>query len=517
MTETKAQNEARNEERITPADLDPGEEALESCIIVILGASGDLTVRKIIPALYSLSLTQAFKRPLQIVGTGRTTMSDHEFRMRMRETMTAREGFNEAAWADFAGQLHYRPILYDDISSYSTLAGYLKELDRNSGTGGNRIIYLAVPPSLYQVSVKMIGRAGLAAEGEDENGWSRIVVEKPFGRDLETAMSLDQSLHEYFDEHQIFRIDHYLAKETVQNVLMFRFANAVFEPIWNRRYIDYVKITAAESLGVEHRAGYYEQAGVLRDMFQNHMMQLLAMTAMDPPSTFEADRVRDEKVRVFRSLRPFPVDNLNEFIILGQYTRGLANGKEAAGYREEPGVSRESLIPTYASLKIFVDNWRWQGVPFYLTSGKRLSEKLTEVAIQFKMVPHSMFRQTLGKEIAANRLTLGIYPDEKISLTFQAKTPGAQLNLKTMTMDFNYHQNFSGPLIEAYEKVLLDCILGDHMLFWRQDGVELCWAFLTPILNACETCEDRIEMLKPYKAGSSGPAFFPEQVGPLNA
>ncbi|MBW2622294.1 MAG: glucose-6-phosphate dehydrogenase [Deltaproteobacteria bacterium] len=510
MTGTKMENQDHAKDRTNTLHFSSEEGPFESCTIVILGASGDLTARKIIPALYNLTLAQQFTRPLQIVGASRTVMNDDEFRMKMRSALEGHEGFSEKAWSVFAQRLHYRCIQYDDISTFSVLADYLDELDRISGAKGNRIFYLAVPPTLYQVSAEMIGRVGLAAEGENGNGWSRIVVEKPFGRDLETAMVLDRSLHEFFSEHQIFRIDHYLAKETVQNVLMFRFANAIFEPIWNRRYIEHVKITAVETLGVEHRAGYYEQAGVLRDMFQNHMMQLLAITAMDPPSVFEADRVRDEKIRVFRSLRPFPVDDLDKYIIVGQYGRGVIDGEEIPGYREEVQVNPKSLIPTYASLKVFIDNWRWQGVPFYLTSGKRLSEKLTELTIQFKVVPHLMFRHTFGEEIAANQLTLGIYPDERISLSFQAKNPGARIRLKTVTMDFHYDYNYSSPLMEAYEKVLLDCILGDHMLFWRQDGVELCWSFLTPILNACETCHDRVEMLKSYEAGGGGPGPFPE-------
>ncbi|MEE8553173.1 MAG: glucose-6-phosphate dehydrogenase, partial [Desulfobacterales bacterium] len=333
----------------------------------------------------------------------------------------------------------------------------------------------------------------------------RLVIEKPFGRDLKTAVELNQSIQKYYKEHQIFRIDHYLAKETVQNVLMFRFANAIFEPIWNRRYIDHVNILASETLGVEHRAGYYEQAGVIRDMFQNHMMQLLALTAMEAPSQFETGRVRDEKVKVFRSLRPFPMDKFNEHIVLGQYGRADIDGKPVQAYREEPGISPDSLTPTFAKMKVFIDNWRWQGVPFFLTSGKRLAKKITEITIQFKEIPHSMFRQALGETIAANRLTLGIYPEEKITLTFQAKTPSAQVRLRTVTMDFPFHQNYQGPVLDAYEKVLIDCILGDQMLFWRQDSLEHCWSFLTPILNECETCDNRAEMLQIYEPGSCGP------------
>ena len=288
---------------------------------------------------------------------------------------------------------------------------------------------------------------------------------------------------------------------------MFLSANPRCRGLGNRRYIKSVEVTATETLGVEHRAGYYEQSGVLRDMFQNHMMQLLALTSMEPPSRFEAERVRDERVKLFRSLRPFPVNNLRDHLILGQYDRGAAgDNTQVPAYREEPGVDPSSLTPTYARMKLFVDNWRWQGVPFILTSGKRISEKLTRIAIQFREIPHSMFREVLGQTVNPNRLTLGIYPEERISLTFQTKTPGPRICLRYVTMDFFYHQKDSGPVMEAYEKVLLDCMLGDQMLFWRQDAVEQCWSFLTPILTECEVCNDRMQMLHSYPAGSQGPA-----------
>jgi glucose-6-phosphate 1-dehydrogenase len=477
----------------------------DPCMVVIVGASGDLTARKIIPALYNLYLNDGLPEPFLVVGCARTKLSDQEFRDKMKKALLTTNAVNDSSWQGFYASLHYQAIDYGDLPSFKALGRSLRQLDKKYGTKGNRVFYLAIPPSLYKSTAQMLGMAGLSMEGEKENGWARIVVEKPFGRDLDTAIDLDRSLHEYFQEHQIYRIDHYLAKETVQNILMFRFANSIFEPIWNRRYIDYVSITAAETLGVEHRAGYYEQAGVLRDMFQNHMMQLLSLTAMDPPSLFEADRVRDEKVKVYRTIRPFPTDNLNDYLVLGQYGAGNLNGKRVPAYRDEPGINPESLTPTFAMMKVFLDNWRWQGVPFYLTSGKRLAKKLTEIVIQFKEVPHSMFRQTLGEHITANRLILGIYPEEKISLTFQTKNPGARVCLRSVTMDFHYHQNYTGPILDAYEKVLLDCMLGDHMLFWRQDGVELCWSFLTPILSACETCGDRREMLLPYDSGTWGP------------
>ena len=483
---------------VTPERSDP-------CTIVIMGATGDLTARKLIPALFDLYLNSGLPESFQIVGCGRTELDDEGFRNRMESALQNAAVQDSSRWPAFAAALHYRPIGYENLASFRRLAKYLGELDRKHSTRGNRIFYIALPPTLYQPVAQMIGQAGLSAEMTNGNGWSRIVVEKPFGTDLQSSMDLDHGLHEHFREHQIFRIDHYLAKETVQNILMFRFANSLFEPIWNRRYVDYVRVTATEILGVEHRAGYYEHSGVLRDMFQNHIMQLLAMTAMEPPSRFEADLVRDETSKVFRALRPFPVDALNDYLVLGQYSAGTINGKIEPAYREEPGVDPNSTTPTYAMMKVFLDNWRWQGVPFYMTSGKRLGDKITKIAIQFKTVPHSMFRHVLGETILANRLTLGIHPDEKITLTFQTKNPGAVVCLRTVTMDFLYHQNYSGPILDAYEKVLLDCMLGDQMLFWRQDGVERSWAFLTPILTGCENVDEPQRVLHFYEAGSAGP------------
>ena len=479
---------------------------IDSCIINILGATGDLASRKLIPAIYSLFLNGGMPETFAIIGCGRTDLNDDTFRKQMEKVLSVKDHFDAERWSAFAQRLYYRCIQYDNENSYEALAGDLRMIDQHHHTNGNRIFYLALPPFLYKEVSQRLGSAGLGAEHTDGNGWSRIVVEKPFGRDLDTATDLDRAIHQYFNEHQIFRIDHYLAKETVQNVLMFRFANSIFEPIWNRRYVDHISIMATETLGVELRSGYYEKTGVLRDMFQNHMMQLLSLIAMEPPSVFEADRVRDEKVKVYRSLRPFPVEKLQEYLILGQYEAGVIDGERVPAYREEPGVDAYSVTPTYALMKVFLDNWRWQGVPFYLTSGKRMANKVTEVAIQFKNVPHSMFRNVLGETITANRLILGIFPEEKITMKFQTKNPGARINLRTVTMDFDYHQNYSGPILDAYEKVLMDCMLGDQTLFWRQDGVGLCWSFLTPILEGCEMCGDRAEALHFYEAGSWGPA-----------
>jgi glucose-6-phosphate 1-dehydrogenase len=483
---------------ITPEPLDP-------CTLVIFGASGDLAARKLMPALFNLFRNGGLPDRLRIVGCARTPMEDDAFREKLRPAEEPGSPGAGGAWDEFAARLHYQAVDYTDSASFDELAAFLGRLDAEAGTMGNRIFYLAVPPILYELLARRIGEAGLASEREGRNGWARIVVEKPFGHDLETAMDLDRSLHESFAESQVFRIDHYLAKETVQNVLIFRFANAIFEPVWNRRYVSRVRILASETLGVEHRAGYYEQAGVLRDMFQNHMMQVLALIAMEPPPRFETDWVMDEKTKVFRALRPFPIEDPCENLVLGQYGPGFVNGAPVPGYRQETGVGEDSLTPTFASMRIYIDNWRWQGVPFLLTSGKRLGRKVTEITIEFREVPHSIFRNVLGERVAANRLTLGIYPEEKISLVFQTKNPGAALRLRSVTMDFHYSQNYTGPVLDAYEKVLIDCIRGDRMLFWRQDGVELSWSFLSPILERCEECENRGRMLRFYEAGSMGP------------
>jgi glucose-6-phosphate 1-dehydrogenase len=473
------------------------------CILVIAGATGDLTTRKLLPSLFNLYQSKRLPENFAVVGCGRTPLDTDQFKQKMEKAVQD-EIRDRLKWEQFVRKIYYQKIFYDDPAGFDSLKILLKEIDTTHKTEGNRIFYLALPPHLYPILAERLGDAGLGRENSHGSGWSRLVVEKPFGRDLKTAIDLDRSIHRYFREHQVFRIDHYLAKETVQNILMFRFANTIFEPIWNRRYIKSVKIMATETLGIEHRAGYYEQSGVLRDMFQNHMMQLLALTAMEPPSLFEADRVRDERVKVFGSLRPFPVSHINDFLILGQYDHGTVNGKKMPPYRRETNVDVDSITPTYACMKVFVDNWRWQSVPFLLISGKRLAEKVTKIAIQFREVPHSMFRKVLGGTIHANQLTIGIYPEEKISLTFQTKTPGPQPCLRNVTMDFFYHQIENRFVSDAYEKVLLDCMLGDQMLFWRQDAVEQCWSFLTPILRECDGCREPLP-LHLYPSGSWGP------------
>jgi glucose-6-phosphate 1-dehydrogenase len=477
----------------------------ESSTLVVFGASGDLTARKLIPALYNLYRTCALPERFRIVGCGRTVMDQDEFRARLRESLAPDGPLETSQWEGLASLIHYHRVDYGDGASFEGLAAYLNRLDEEAKTGANKIFYLAIPPMFYEPVARNLHQAGLNRENQGGHGWSRIVVEKPFGRDLESAITLDRSLRKSFQEHQIYRIDHYLAKETVQNILIFRFANSIFEPIWNRRYIKSVSITAAETLGVENRAGYYDQAGVLRDMFQNHMMQLLALTAMEAPPRFETEWVRDEKAKVFKALRPFPVDALYDHLVNGQYGPGVIDGRQVPGYVEEPRVRPDSLTPTFAAMKVFVDNWRWQGVPFFLTSGKRLAAKVSEITIQFREVPHSIFRNVFPEEIRANRLTLGIHPEERISLTFQTKNPGAVLQLRPVTMDFLYRRGYTGPVLDAYEKVLIDTMRGDQMLFVRQDAVELNWAFLSPVLDRCESCGRRDQMLFHYPAGSWGP------------
>ena len=489
----------------------PGSCAIEApadpCAIVIIGACGDLARRKLLQALFRLFNNGGLPEPFVVVGVDLNPLNTMEYRELIKDSLQTLSGEKIVAkdWDAFVSRLHYIGMNPKAESPYAQLADFLKNQLGILQIPENRLFYMAVPPTQYVNIIDALGQAALTEEGGRFSGWSRVVIEKPFGHDLESAQDLNRHVQTYFREDQVYRIDHYLAKETVQNILMFRFANAIFEPIWNRQYINHVQITAAETLGVEHRAVYYERAGVLRDMFQNHVLQLLAMTAMEPPSVFEDDRVRDEKIKVFRSLRPFPVDDLDKHLVLGQYGKGAIDDKPVPGYREEPGVDQRSLTPTYAMAKVYVNNWRWQGVPFYLRSGKRMTRKITEIAIQFKQVPNLMFRNVLSETIHRNVLVLRIQPDERITMTFQAKLPGAKVCLQPVTMDFHYSSVQEGTFLGAYEKVILDCLLGDHMLFVRQDGVEQCWAFLSPILDACEGCGNREQNLHFYKAGTWGP------------
>jgi glucose-6-phosphate 1-dehydrogenase len=466
--------------------------------MVIFGASGDLARRKILPALFSLRSNGLLPESFFLMGAARTEMTDAEYRVAMREAVksAAADGFNSTQWDAFATRLHYCSVDYGDPGSYRALADRLRPMEKAHGMVERRLFYLAVPPTALEPIVTSLGSSGLSTE---QRGFSHIVIEKPFGRDTASAGRLNNILKRSFNESQIYRMDHYLAKETVQNILMFRFANSIFEPLWNRRYIDHVQITASETLGVEHRAGYYEQSGVIRDMFQNHIFQLLALTAMEPPSVFEADRVRDEKVKVFRSIRPFPSDGLDGHVVIGQYSEGTVSGEPVAGYRSEPGVSPDSQTPTYAAMKVMVDNWRWNGVPFYLRSGKRLSRRKAEISVHFRQVPHLMFSREMGSAIEPNTLVLRVQPDEGINLIFQTKRPGSKVCLNQVLMDFSYPGSLS---LDAYERALLDCMGGDQMLFVREDGVHQTWSILTPVIENLKAGASR---LCPYGSGTDGP------------
>jgi glucose-6-phosphate 1-dehydrogenase len=466
---------------------------------VVFGASGDLTARKLFPAVWDLFVAGRLPEGFAILGCARTGLDHAAFRERMRAAVADRPGFDPAAWEAMARRIFYQPLDYARAEDFTALAALLATLDRDLGLGGCRLFYLAVPPAVYRPIAANLGSAGLAREGE--GSFARLVIEKPFGHDLPSALELDRALHAHFAEGQIFRIDHYLAKETVQNILLLRFANAVFEPLWNRRYVESVLVASLETLGVEHRAGFYESAGVLRDMFQNHMMQLASLCAMEPPTVFSADRVRDEKAKVYRSLRPFDPARLHEDLILGQYGPGPGGVR---GYREEEGVSPRSLTPTFALLRAHIDNWRWQGVPFWLVSGKRLASKLTRIVVRFRPVPHAVFGGPGGLP-APNRLVLDIAPDNAISLHIQTKQPGPAPCLRPSSLHFDFRSGSASSGLDAYGKVLLDVMLGDQTLFWRQDGVEECWGYLTPILELCEACGDRAARLHPYPAGALGP------------
>ncbi|GAB4369274.1 MAG: glucose-6-phosphate dehydrogenase [Deltaproteobacteria bacterium] len=483
------------------------------CGIVIFGASGDLTRRKLIPSLFNLSRQGLMPRDFYILGClsyGDSPATDEVFREAVRNALREKHpDLPGEALEDFAGRCAYLPGDYRDPGMYSALAERLKALDSRHDTSGRHLYYLAVPPALHGPIVERLGASGLVREEKDGERWERVVVEKPFGRDLASARELGGKLRSVLTERQIYRIDHYLGKETVQNILMLRFANALFEPLWNNRYVDHVQITAAETLGVEHRAGYYDQAGALRDMFQNHMLQMLALVAMEPPSVFEADRYRDEKVKLLGAIRPFPgnPDELGRLLVRGQYRAGTTDGTAVPGYPEEPGVAPGSTTETYVAMKLLVDNWRWAGVPFYLRSGKRLARRISEIAVTFKPVAHSIFLPNLPELHAPNVLVLNIQPEEGISLTMEAKRPGPKTCMGSLTLEFDYRTVFGVEPPEAYERLLLDCMLGDQTLFVRTDGMETSWSLLTPVLETWmdSSVDGRVAPLGSYTAGSWGP------------
>jgi glucose-6-phosphate 1-dehydrogenase len=469
--------------------------------LIIFGASGDLTRRKLMPALWSLYSARTLPEPFVILAVSRTVMTDDEFRTRVREAVMefARvKPPSEHVWERFASALFYLSGDPSDPELYRRLIDTLGELERRRGGGPNRLFYCATPPSLYHDIVHNLGVSGLARA---EDGWTRLVIEKPFGRDFASARALNEQLAAVFSEDQIYRIDHYLGKETVQNILVLRFANEIFEPLWSRVHVHHVQITVAEDLGVETRGAYYEEAGALRDMMQNHLLQLLCLITMEPPVTFDAGPVRDEKNKVMHAIRPIDPAHVDDVAVRGQYTAGFVGGRQVPGYRQEKGVARDSRTETYAALKLHVDNWRWAGVPFFLRTGKRLPKRASEIVVRFHRTPHMIFRRS-PSGVEPNIMSIRIQPDEGIALTVTAKTPGPDLKLATVTMDFRYGEIFGGQSPEAYERLLLDAMHGDATLYARGDWVEQAWAILQPVLDAWA---ERSEP-SPYEAGTWGPA-----------
>jgi glucose-6-phosphate 1-dehydrogenase len=479
----------------------------EPCTVVLFGASGDLARRKLIPALFSLWQKNLLPPGFSVIGNARTDMTDDAFRGVMRDAIkefASEEQLNESAWKSFAQGLFYVAGAAQDDGMFKRLESTLAKIESERHTGDNRIYYLSTPPSLYDPIIDQVAKFKL---NRPERGWARIVIEKPFGRDLESAHALNKKLTDLFEEDAIFRVDHYLGKDTVQNIMVLRFANGIFEPIWNRRYVDNVQITAAESIGVESRAGYYEEAGALRDMIQNHMLQLLAMVAMDPPISLEPNAVRNEKVRVMRAIRPLRESEVNDLTVRGQYGPGMVNGKNVAGYRQEPGVNPQSATETYAAVKFEIDNWRWSDVPFYVRSGKRLPKRVSEIAIRFKRVPHLLFGRSATTDIEQNELVLRIQPDEGVTLRFNAKVPDPrgipETRIREVNMDFLYGSSFATGFPEAYERLLMDAMLGDETLYARRDMVEIGWELVQPILNVWSS--ERPDFPN-YEAGTWGPA-----------
>ena len=477
-------------------------DGLDPVLFVIFGGAGDLAWRKLIPALFDLSQDRSQPAQFAIIAVDRIKLGDDALRRRLHDGVNQFSRFGKAktaAWNQFAQHIQYQPGDFTKLQTYTALGKQCAKLEKEWGTKARRIFYMATPPSMFGEIPKYLGQAGLARDRE----WTRIVIEKPIGYDLESARALNAILAASFEESQIFRIDHYLGKETVQNILAFRFANPLFEPLWNRRYIDYVTITVAETVGVEHRGGYYDHAGALRDMVQNHLMQLLCLVAMEPMVSFEADEIRNKKVDVLHAARPIHRDAVPQCAVRGQYGPGRAEGKKVPGYREEDGVAHDSQTETFVALKLFIDNWRWQDVPFYLRTGKCLPGQASEISIQFRAVPHQSFPPEASLGWQASRLILAIQPIEGIVLGFQAKYPGPKMQLRPVDMRFSYHESFDAPSPDAYETLLWDVMKGDATLFMRADQVEAAWQLVMPVLEAWQAASP--SDFPNYAAGTWGP------------
>ena len=490
----------------TPNPLRAGlrsDSAADPCAVVIFGASGDLAHRKLVPALYNLAISGHLPAAFGIVGVSKSEMSHEQFARDMREAVgkfSRTKPVDPEVWQDFAAGMRYVPGSFEDPDTFARLRTELDELDRTRSTRGNRLYYFATPPSAFPVLLRQLSTAGLITKPNDARH-TRVVIEKPFGRDLASARALNRLVLETCDERQVFRIDHYLGKETVQNLLVFRFANSVFEPIWNRRYVNHVQITAGEELGIEGRGRYYEEAGVLRDMIQNHVLQLVCLSAMEPPVAFDADAVRDEKIKVLRAIQAFESpEQVGRNVVLGQYSAGSIAGADVPGYQEEKDVTKGSRAPTFVGVRLDIRSWRWDGVPFYIRSGKRMPKRATEIAVHFQPLPHSLFGEGATQP---NVLIIRVQPEEGITIRFSAKVPGERYRPRTVSMDFRYGTTFAAASPEAYERLLLDAMRGDQTLFTRRDEVEAAWKIVGNILRVTESAD--APPPHPYRAGTWGP------------